>query len=76
MWKGKKLQKFKYLHNKKNFLDEIAFFVVSEGLSFGEKTKNSGHDLDVASSKCKTPLPLGVNVMSECWDKLYLPFMW
>ena len=29
---------FKYLENKKSFLDEIkTFFIVFEGLSFGEK---------------------------------------
>ena len=50
MWKGgKKLQKFEYLENKKSFLDDIkTFFIVFEGLSFGEKQKqkmikNSGH---------------------------------
>ena len=32
-----KIQKFKYLQNIKSFLDEKAFFVVSEGLSFSEK---------------------------------------
>ena len=39
---GKKLQKLEYLENKKSFLDEIkrTFFIVFEGLSFGEKTKN------------------------------------
>ena len=31
-----KIQKFEYLENKKSFLDEI-FFIVFEGLSFGEK---------------------------------------
>ena len=35
-----KIQKFKYLKNEKSFLDEIkTFFIVSEGLSFGEKLK-------------------------------------
>ena len=39
--KGKKLQKFEYLENKKSFLDEIkTFFIVFKGLSFGEKNKN------------------------------------
>ena len=54
-----KIQKFKYLQNIKSFLDEKAFFVVSEGLSFSEKMKNSGHDLDVTSSKCKYPFHYG-----------------
>ena len=31
-----KIQKFEYLENEKSFLDE-AFFIVFEGLSFGEK---------------------------------------
>ena len=32
------IQKFKYLKNEKSFLDEIkTFFIVFEGLSFGEK---------------------------------------
>ena len=31
------IQKFEYLENKKNFLDEIkTFFIVFEALSFGE----------------------------------------
>ena len=35
-----KIQKFEYLENKKSFLDEIkTFFIVFEGLSFGEKIK-------------------------------------
>ena len=35
-----KIQKFEYLKNEKSFLDEIkTFFIVSEGLSFGEKLK-------------------------------------
>ena len=35
---GKKLQKLEYLENEKSFLDEIkTFFIVFEGLSFGEK---------------------------------------
>ena len=33
----KKIQKFKYLKNEKGFLDQITFFIVFEGLSFGEK---------------------------------------
>ena len=34
----KKIQKFEYLENEKSFLDEIkTFFIVFEGLSFGEK---------------------------------------
>ena len=38
---GKKLQKFEYLENEKNFLDEIkTFFTVFKGLSFCEKNKN------------------------------------
>ena len=33
-------QKFEYLENEKNFLDEIkSIFIVFEGLSFGEKIK-------------------------------------
>ena len=40
------IQKFEYLKSKKRFLDEKkAFFIVFEGLSFGEKIKNSGHKL-------------------------------
>ena len=32
------IRKFEYLENKKSFLDEIKrFFIVFEGLSFGEK---------------------------------------
>ena len=32
------IQKFEYLANEKSFLDEIeTFFIVFEGLSFGEK---------------------------------------
>ena len=46
---GKKLQQFQYLENEKRFFDEIkTFFIVFEGLSFGEKIKfdkNSGHKL-------------------------------
>ena len=39
---GKKVQKFEYLENKRNFLDEIIyfFFSVFEGLSFGKKNKS------------------------------------
>ena len=34
------IQKFKYLQNKKSFLDEIkTYFIVFEGLSFGDKQK-------------------------------------
>ena len=40
-----KLPKFKYLENGKSFLDEKAFLIVFEGLSFDEKIKNSGHKL-------------------------------
>ena len=37
---GKKLQKFEYFKKEKSFLDEIKiFFIVFEGLSFGEKIK-------------------------------------
>ena len=44
-WKeGKKLQKFEYLKNEKGFLDEIKN-IIFEGLSFGEKIKNSGQKL-------------------------------
>ena len=33
-----KIQKFEYLENEKSFLDEIkAFFIVFEGLSYGQK---------------------------------------
>ena len=39
---GKKIQKFKYLENEKSFSDEKIFFKVFEGLSLGEKIKNSG----------------------------------
>ena len=41
MWKGReKVQKYEYLEKEKSFLDEIkTFFVVFEGLSFGEKIK-------------------------------------
>ena len=30
-------KQFEYLENEKRFLDEITFFIVFEGLSFGEK---------------------------------------
>ena len=33
------IQKYEYLENQKSFLDEKAFFIVFEGLSFGEKIK-------------------------------------
>ena len=34
----RKIQKFEYLENNKRFLDGIkTFFIVFEGLSFGEK---------------------------------------
>ena len=34
----RQIQIFEYLENKKSFLDEIkTFFIVFEGLSFGEK---------------------------------------
>ena len=41
MWKGReKIQKYEYLENEKSYLDEIkTFFIVFEGLSFGEKIK-------------------------------------
>ena len=36
--KGKaEIQKFEYLENEKSFLYEKTFFIVFEGLSFGEK---------------------------------------
>ena len=35
-----KIQKFEYLENEKSFLDEIKnIFIVSKGLSYGEKQK-------------------------------------
>ena len=39
--KGKiEIQKFEYLENEKSFLDETkAFFIITWGLSFGEKIK-------------------------------------
>ena len=40
VWKGKKLQNFEYLENENNFLAKTVF----EGLPFGEKIKNSGHE--------------------------------
>ena len=37
-WGKMKIRKFKNLKNEKSFLDEIKiFFIVFEGLSFGEK---------------------------------------
>ena len=33
----RKYQKMEYLENKSSFLDEKTFFIVCEGLSFGEK---------------------------------------
>ena len=40
------MQNFEYIENEKSFLDQIkAFFKIFEGLSFGEKIKNSGHKL-------------------------------
>ena len=43
---GKKLQKFEYLENEKSFLDEIkTFFIVFEGISFGEKIKDTSFKL-------------------------------
>ena len=43
---GKKLQKFEYLEKEESSFDEIQnIFIVFEGLSFGEKIKNSGHML-------------------------------
>ena len=40
------MQNFEYIENEKSFLDQIkAFFIIFEGLSFGEKIKNSGHKL-------------------------------
>ena len=43
---GKKIKKIEYLKNEKSFLDEIkGFFIVFEGLSFGEKIKNSSNNL-------------------------------
>ena len=41
VWKGmKKLQKFEYLENEKSFRwNENIYFIVFEGLSFGEKKK-------------------------------------
>ena len=37
--KGKKIQKCEYLENEKSCLDEITFFIIFEGLLFGEKIK-------------------------------------
>ena len=46
------MQKFEYLENEKSVNDYMkfqmkkkAFFIVFEGLSFGEKIDNSGHKL-------------------------------
>ena len=40
MEKKRKIQKTNYLKNEKSFLDEIkGFFIVFEGLSFGERNK-------------------------------------
>ena len=37
---GKKLQNFEYLKNEKSFFNDIkTFFIVFEGLSYGEKIK-------------------------------------
>ena len=56
MWKGgKKLQKFEYLENKKSFLDDIkTFFIVFEGLSFGEKKKKKKSKIADTSFKQRT----------------------
>ena len=47
MWRGReKVTKCEHLQKEKSFLDEIkAFFEVFEGLSSGEKIKNSRHML-------------------------------
>ena len=49
MWNGKE-EKYKNLNisrNKRVFRwNKKIFFVASEGLSFGEKVKNSGQDLN------------------------------
>ena len=40
------MQNFEYIENEKSFLDKIKVFsIIFEGLSFGEKIKNSGHKL-------------------------------
>ena len=39
MERKEKMQKVHYLKNKKSFFDEANFFLVFEGLSFGEKIK-------------------------------------
>ena len=42
------IQKIEYLENKKRFLHEITFlkfFIIIQGLSFGEKMKNNRHKL-------------------------------
>ena len=41
------IQKFEYIENEKSFLDEMkskTFFIVFEGLSFGEKKKNKNNN--------------------------------
>ena len=44
--KKRKIQKTKYLKNEKSFLDEIkGFFIVFEGLSFGERNRKYKHKL-------------------------------
>ena len=72
-WKRReKLQKFEYLQNlqdEMSFLDDELKGYQLVGKKKRKKRKekeNSGHKLEVTSSKCKTPLPLGANVMSEC----------
>ena len=38
------IQKLEYLEHEQSFLDEIkTFFIVFQGLSYGEKIKISGH---------------------------------
>ena len=48
VWKGmKKLQKFEYLENEKSFRwNENTFFIVFEGLSFGEKRKLADRNIE------------------------------
>ena len=50
------IQKLEYLENKKSFLEEIKkhFFIVFQGLSFGEKIKNR-HKLQKVSSGSNLP---------------------
>ena len=44
--KKRRRLKYKSLNISRSFLDEKkAFFVIIKGLSFGGKTKNSGHKL-------------------------------